>query len=157
MDIICFHRPEAENGYLSNWYMSDFEVDGIEYSSMEQYMMYQKAKYFRDESMMDEILKTRDVSLIKKLGRCVSNYDSTYWNGIRQIVVYRGVYEKFNQNPDLKEKLKGTGDAILAECVRSDKIWAIGLSIDDEDRLDISKWKGQNLLGYVLMMVREEL
>ena len=27
----------------------------------------------------------------------------------------------------------------------------------DPDRLDIDKWKGQNLLGYALMMVRERL
>ena len=27
MEIICFHNPDEENGYLSNWYLSDFEVD----------------------------------------------------------------------------------------------------------------------------------
>ena len=27
----------------------------------------------------------------------------------------------------------------------------------DPDRLEISKWKGQNLLGYTLMMVRDWL
>ena len=39
MNIICFHNPDEENGYLSNGYMSYFKVDGIEFSSMEQYMM----------------------------------------------------------------------------------------------------------------------
>ena len=24
--IICFHRPDEENGYLSNWYPSAFMV-----------------------------------------------------------------------------------------------------------------------------------
>ena len=23
-EILCFHRPEEANGYLSNWYLSDF-------------------------------------------------------------------------------------------------------------------------------------
>lgn len=41
--IICFHNPEEENGYLSNWYPSPFEKDGISFAHMEQYMMYQKA------------------------------------------------------------------------------------------------------------------
>ena len=27
--MICFHNPEEENGYLSNWYLSDFTVEGI--------------------------------------------------------------------------------------------------------------------------------
>ena len=39
-DIICFHNPDEENGYMSNWYISSFTVNGITFSSMEQYMMY---------------------------------------------------------------------------------------------------------------------
>ena len=39
MDILCFHNPDEENGYLSNWYMSQFDVNGIGFSSMEQYMI----------------------------------------------------------------------------------------------------------------------
>lgn len=157
MNVIGFHNPDEENGYLSNWYLSDFEVEGIRYSSLEQYMMYQKAKYFKDDYNMKKILETDDPSEIKVLGKEVSNFDSTYWNGIRQIVVYRGLYAKFSQNDDLKQKLKETGDAILAECAYKDKIWGIGMSMDDEDRFDMSKWNGQNLLGFALMMVREQL
>ena len=40
MQIICFHNPDEENGYLSNWYPSNFIVDGVHFSSMEQFMMY---------------------------------------------------------------------------------------------------------------------
>ena len=35
MEIICFHNPDEENGYLSNWFHSDFSIDEIEFSSME--------------------------------------------------------------------------------------------------------------------------
>lgn len=157
MKIIGFRFPDEENGYLSNWYLSRFEVECIEYSSLEQYMMHKKATYFNDDAIADEIMKTDDPAVIKDLGRKVSNFNSTYWNGIRQIVVYRGLYAKFSQNEELAEKLKSTGDAVLAECTFSDRIWGIGISIDDEDRFDISKWNGQNLLGYALMMVREQL
>ena len=66
--IIGFHNPDEEYGYLSNWYRSDFEKDGIRFSSMEQYMMYQKARCFRDEKVAAEILKTDDVGRIKHLG-----------------------------------------------------------------------------------------
>ena len=34
MNIICFHEPDVEWGYMSNWYYSDFIVVGIEFSSM---------------------------------------------------------------------------------------------------------------------------
>lgn len=157
MSIVCFHNPNEENGYLSNWYLSDFSGDGIIFSSMEQYMMYQKAVCFQDKEIAAQILQTRDVAQIKALGRSVSGYDDNHWNGIRQIVVYKGLMAKFSQNEELKEQLLGTKSALLAECAVRDKIWGIGLSMKDPDRLDKTKWRGQNLLGYSLMMVREQL
>lgn len=157
MKIVCFHNPNEENGYLSNWYSSYFSHDDISFSSMEQFMMYQKAVCFNDLKIAAQILETEDVSHIKELGRLVTGYDDNYWGGIRQIVVYKGLLAKFSQNTDLKELLLKTGDAVLAECAVKDRIWGIGLSMRDPDRFDRSKWKGKNLLGYTLMMVRESL
>ena len=124
MNVICFHNPDEENGYLSNWYLSHFTVNGIDFSSMEQFMMYQKAYRFHDEEIADNILHTDNVAEIKKLGRKVHN---------------------------------DTGDAVLAECAVRDQIWGIGLSMGDPNRFERSKWKGTNLLGYALMLVREQL
>ena len=157
MKIVCFHNPSVENGYLSNWYPSAFTAGGITFSSMEQYMMYQKAICFHDEAVAAQILSTTDVAEIKALGRNVSNYDESLWNGVRQIIVFEGLLAKFSQNENLKEQLKATGDAVLAECAVKDRIWGIGLSMKDPDRLNKAKWNGQNLLGYALMMVRERL
>lgn len=157
MNIICFHNPDEENGYLSNWYLGDFVIGGKSFSSMEQYMMYSKARIFKDEEIAKKILLTSDVAQIKALGRQVSNYDESTWNGVRQIIIYEGLLAKFNQNDDLKAKLKSTGDSILAECAVKDSIWGIGLSMKDSNRLNKNEWKGENLLGYALMMVREHL
>lgn len=157
MPVICFHNAGEENGYLSNWYPSPFTLHGVDFSSMEQYMMYRKAICFGDDKIAAQILATEDVAEIKALGRLVSGYDENLWNGVRQIVVYEGLLAKFSQNPELKERLQSTGSAVLAECAVKDRIWGIGLSMYDPDRFDRTKWKGQNLLGYALMMVREKL
>lgn len=157
MKIVCFHNPEEENGYLSNWYSSQFIINDIIFSSMEQFMMYQKAICFEDNDIAQKILKTENVAYIKELGRLISNYNKNYWNGIRQIIVFEGLMAKFSQNESLKRQLQETEHCILAECAVKDKIWGIGLSMGDPDRLEISKWKGQNLLGYTLMMVRDWL
>lgn len=156
-EIICFHNPDENNGYLSNWYRCDFSAEGIRYSSMEQYMMYQKAVLFRDIEMAEQILATDNVGKIKALGRSVRNYEEIVWNGMRQITVYRGLCEKFEQNAALKNKLLATRDSILAECAVQDKIWGIGLSMKDERRFDLKRWQGQNLLGFSLMQVRAVL
>ena len=157
MKIIGFHNPSEDYGFLSNWYLSDFRIDGIEFSSMEQYMMYKKALCFGDEKIAKEILAERDVARIKELGRLVSGYDEHIWNGVRQIIIYEGLLAKFSQNEFLKGRLLDTKNSILAECAVKDRIWGIGLSMTDPKRLIPSEWKGQNLLGYALMMVRGRL
>lgn len=143
MNIRSFHNPDEENGYLSNWYLSEFKVDSIQFSSMEQYMMYKKAIVFNDTKIAKEILETTDVSKIKALGRQVSNYSDTYWSGVRQIIVYKGLLAKFSQNDDLKKILLNTGNDILAECAVQDKIWGIGLSMKDTNRCGMAKWRGE--------------
>jgi ribA/ribD-fused uncharacterized protein len=157
MRVICFHNPDEENGYLSNWYPVEFTYADIRYSSMEQYMMYQKAVCFQDERTASLIRKTDDVAKIKALGRQVSGYDENTWNGVRQIVVYEGLLAKFSQNEELNRQLLATSDATLAECAVRDRVWGIGLSMNDPKRNDKANWKGQNLLGYALMMARSYL
>lgn len=155
--VICFHNPEEVNGYLSNWFMADFCVGDVTFSSMEQYMMYQKAVLFQDTDIAEEILKTSDVGKVKALGRSVKNYEDVIWNGMRQVAVYQGLLEKFRQNEELKQSLLATGNHMIAECAVQDKIWGIGLSMKDDRRFDLREWQGQNLLGFALMCVREEL
>ena len=155
--IICFHNPDEENGYLSNWYMSEFLSDGMLFTSMEQCMMYEKAKLFGDYASRIRIVSTNDVAKIKQIGREVKNFDSRTWDKNKEDIICKGLYAKFSQNEDLKAKLLATGDNLLAECAVKDRIWGIGLSMTNPDRLDPKKWNGQNLLGKCLMKVRDQL
>lgn len=127
---------------MSNWALSEFTVNGITFSSMEQYMMYQKAVCFKDEEIAEKILATTDVAVIKALGRQVKGYNDGYWNGVRQLLVYEGLKEKFTQNENLKKLLLDTEDSILAEGAVNDRIWGIGLSMKDSNRLESEKWRG---------------
>jgi ribA/ribD-fused uncharacterized protein len=68
-----------------------------------------------------------------------------------------GLFEKFNQNPLLKEALLNTCDTIIVEASPVDRIWGIGLTEDDPRALDQSTWRGQNLLGITLMRVRDAI
>ena len=156
-NVIGFHNPDEDYGFLSNWYLSNFVVDGINFSSMEQYMMYMKATLFNDTNIASQIMETSDVGKIKALGRSVSNYNDIIWNGMRQPIIFKGLMEKFKQNENLKTELLKTGDAILAECAVQDQIWGIGLSMKDPNKNDMTRWRGTNLLGFSLMVVRSEL
>ena len=66
-------------------------------------------------------------------------------------------FEKFRQNPPLGEFLLSTGNAVIVEASPVDRIWGIGLAADDERATNPLQWRGENLLGFALMEVRDRL
>lgn len=157
-EIIGFHREYEDNGCFCNWYPAEFDYAGRHYLHSEQFMMYQKVMMFGQTALGDEIMRTADPEQCKILGReFFDGFDAALWKKTRFVVVKRGIRAKFAQNPSMMETLLATGNAILAECSPRDKDWGILLSTSDPEVQDITKWKGENLLGQVLMEVREEL
>ena len=63
-------------------------------------------------------------------------------------------FHKFKGNGDLRDFLLDTGDKILVEASPYDTIWGIGMKEDNPDCLIPRNWKGENLLGFCLMEVR---
>ena len=144
-------------GYLSQWYPSKFKIDDIEYNCAEQYMMAMKATYFSDFEALEKIMSSDEPSEQKAIGRTVKNFDREAWDAVSRGYVYQANIAKFKQNEKLKEYLISTGDKELVEASPYDKIWGIGLSMDNPDILDKSKWKGTNWLGETLMKVRQDI
>ena len=93
----------------------------------------------------------------KKLGRKVRNFEPEPWDSKKSEIVVEGNKAKFSQNPDLKEFLLSTGDAILVEASPYDKIWGIGLDRETAMKGSVEQWQGENLLGCALMEVRDWL
>jgi hypothetical protein len=142
---------------FSNWYERSFTVKGETFVTGEQFMMYAKAMLFKDSEIAQKILQTNDPAEQKRLGRQVKGFDQKTWDERCVRILAAGLYHKFNQHEDLKKALLGTGSTILVEASPYDKIWGIGLSADDPRAMDPKQWKGKNLLGKVLTMVRERL
>ena len=124
---------------------------------MEQYMMAEKAKLFNDSETLNLIMDEIDQKTIKDLGRMVKNFNSNIWDENKYNIVLKGNFAKFSQNNNLKEFLLSTNDSIIVEASPYDKVWGIGMKQDDKNILDVSKWKGENLLGFALMEVRDML
>jgi len=129
----------------------------ISFNCCEQAMMFCKALLFKDKEIALKILEENNPRYQKDLGRQVKNYDDSTWNERRFAAIKTINKFKFRDNPDLKEFLLSTGNLILAEAAPWDKIWGIGLGPNDPLAHDVTTWQGQNLLGRVLMAVREEL
>ncbi len=117
--------------------------------------MSEKAKLFNDQEIYQLILKDNVQAKIKKLGRQVKNFNKEIWDKNKENIVVNGNVLKFSQNEDLKDFLIETGDKILVEASPHDKIWGIGMDANNPDVYDPNKWKGENLLGFSLMQVRD--
>lgn len=153
-----FWGENYENGFLSNWLPCEFIVDGVKYWCTEQYMMAKKAELFGDSEVQAEIMKSKNQKEIKDLGRKVRNFDSELWDKNKVRIVYEGNLSKFSQNETLKVKMLNTLDSILVEASPYDKIWGIGRSVKDGTVIkNPNNWYGENLLGFLLMDVREAL
>jgi len=146
--------------FLSNWIPKNLSIkyDGHTFSTSEQLFMYLKAIYFDDAEMAYEIIeKGGNPKDAKNLGRKIRGYDEGLWSPVREEMMYTAIYEKFSQYPDLKKQLLDTKDKILVEGTPFDPIWGVMIKWDNDRILDEKNWKGQNLLGKVLMNVRENL
>ena len=154
------HKPKGNNvdkSCLSQWFDVSFQMDDVWYSSAEHYMMAQKALLFGDKKHFKAIVKNPSVKAAKQLGREVQGFNSRVWDKHKFDIVVAGNLAKFSQNSALKQFLLSTNNAVLVEASPSDGVWGIGLSETDTRANDPGQWPGENLLGFALMQVRQQL
>ncbi len=155
------HRPQRDGGVgpgcLSQWWPSPFTVDGVAYASAEHWMMAGKARLFGDAEAERAALSAAGPAAAKKAGRLVRDFDEEVWERERFALVVAGGVHKFGADPRLREYLLNTGDRVLVEASPLDRIWGIGLAVDDPRAGDPARWRGLNLLGFALMEARDRL
>ncbi|HYP98502.1 MAG TPA: NADAR family protein [Polyangiaceae bacterium] len=142
---------------LSQWYPAPFTIDGNRFSTAEHYMMFRKAQLFADNETAERILCAASPAAVKALGRKVRGFQDALWEQHRVSIVVAGNHAKFSQSPALREFLVGTQRRVLVEASPVDRIWGIGLSVDDPRASHPAQWRGLNLLGFALMDVRAQL
>lgn len=143
---------------FGQWTLRDMvDMDGKVYNCCEQYMMFKKAELFNDKEIAEKILAEKDPSNQQKLGRQIRGFIPEKWDKNKIGIVWYGNYLKFTQHEDLRKRLLATEDRIMAEASPYDLIWGIGFRANDDLALDQKNWKGKNLLGKILMSVRDSL
>lgn len=156
-----FWRPENHKlgvNCFSQWYESSFlDQNNTEYFTAEHYMMAMKAELFGDEYMHLRILKEPNPAVVRKMGRKVRNFDAREWDSNKVDIVKAANYYKFTQNEELLNVLLNTNDSIIVEASPFDKIWGIGLDSQNSRSKNPDQWRGENLLGFILMELRNEL
>jgi len=155
------HTPKQkdtiEKSCFSQWYPAAFTVAGDTYATAEHWMMAEKARLFGNDDVRQRIIAAQHPNEAKKLGRQVTGFDPQVWDEQKFDLVATGNYQKFSQHPQLKEYLLTTSDRVLVEASPVDAIWGIGLAATHPDAMQPAKWPGENLLGFALMEVRDQL
>lgn len=140
---IYFYKTNEEHGYMSNFSRHSLIVNGIEYKTSEHYFQSKKAEGTPYEQTIINATKPSEAA---KLGRSRDFKLREDWEQIKDNVMRDAVQTKFLQNPTLWDKLLKTGDAILIEATSDDYYWGVG-----------TNGTGKNMLGIILMELREEI
>ncbi|KAK3091031.1 hypothetical protein FSP39_016631 [Pinctada imbricata] len=159
-------REQDHRGYVffyqggspfSQWHPAFFEVDHVQYNCTEQFMMHQKAVLMGDHDSAEYILSLYEPRKQKEAGRNVYPWKQDLWDRHCYDIVKKGNYAKFSQNEELRDALLETHPKTLVETNPFDKIWGIGLTMDDPNAKFQASWKGRNYLGFILTEVRDQL
>ena len=169
-DVVLFYRPGGKYGVFSNFSLQirpfSFFGEGTpvaqfidkpahEFYFSEKPLMLCKAATFGDDESFEAILEAKTPIEVKRLGRGVKDYDEDYWEEWREWYMYEILKQKFGSCPRLLHTLLQTGDRLIAEASLTDSVWGIGLSMNHEDAMQPSRWRGRNLLGNALMRTRD--
>lgn len=142
---------------FSQWSKHSFEENGVTYRTAEHYMMARKAALMDDQSTKQHIINARDPGTAKRLGRNISPFSQNLWDKHKLEIVREGNMLKFQQNEDIRRLLCATGQKTMVEASGKDLVWGVGLTADDPKIHDRGNWRGDNLLGEALEIVRTQL
>ncbi|MCM1232781.1 MAG: NADAR family protein [Ruminococcus flavefaciens] len=140
---IYFYKVNDEYGCFSNFAHYGFALDEKRWMTSEHYFQAQKfcgTDYEEKIRLLDNPMKAAE------MGRNRSLPLRADWEQVKDDVMRKAVLAKFTQNEEIKDILLSTGKEILIEKTSDDYYWGCG-----------KDGSGKNMLGVILMEVREEL
>lgn len=143
MREIKFYRSGDDHGWMSNFARFPIELDGKDWPTSEHY--YQAMK-FTDPQLQERVRLASGPGQAALIGRDKDLPLREDWDEVKDNVMRKVVLAKFRQHEELAYELVATGDAILIEHTKNDSYWADG-----------GNGRGKNMLGVILMGVRDQL
>ncbi|MDB5034311.1 MAG: Swarming motility protein ybiA [Chlorobi bacterium] len=143
MSTIRFYGTKDAHGCFSNFAAYPIEIDGKVWPTSEHYFQGSK---FPGTGHDEEIRLTPSPMIAARKGRDRKRPLRPDWEAVRDEVMLVAVRTKFRQHPELAATLLDTGDAEIIEHTKRDSYWGDG-----------GDGSGRNMLGRILMRVRDEL
>ncbi|RUP51109.1 hypothetical protein BC936DRAFT_149799 [Jimgerdemannia flammicorona] len=144
VDTIEFYGANKAYGFFSNFYNAPIYIEGVRYDTTEHY--FQAMKFPQEPDYQRAIATADGPGKAAKLGRSRAHKLRSDWEEIKDEVMTTAVRAKFTSHEDLRKQMLQTGNAKLVEASPTDAYWGVGADNN-----------GKNMLGIVLMRVRDEL
>lgn len=141
--VIKFYSPRFSYGEFSNFARYPIVLDGRRWPTSEHYFQAQKFVGTQDELKIQQASTPSEAA---RLGRDRTKPLREDWESVKVEVMRRAVRAKFTQYENLHQLLLSTGDALLVEHTEKDSYWGDG-----------GDGSGKNMLGHILMEVRDDL
>lgn len=141
--VINFYNLEDAYGCFSNFAPYPTTLKGKLWPTSEHYFQAQK---FVGTEHEEAIRLAKSPMIAARMGRSRRRPLRHDWEEVKDDIMWEAVLAKFTQHAGLRETLLGTGGALLVEHTRNNSYWG-----DDGDG------QGKNMLGQILMQVRERL
>lgn len=138
---IKFYKTKDPYGFMGNFFKARFFIYGRWWSFVEAPYQAQKTFVQEEQDAIWAVVKANDSRL---LGQKVTMRPD--WDQVKRQVMKECVLAKFLQHPELRKQLMATDGQVLIEDSPVDWYWGCG-----------ADGIGKNVLGQVLMEVREEL
>jgi ribA/ribD-fused uncharacterized protein len=141
--VIHFYTTTGEYGCFSNFSRHAVFLKGKRWPTSEHFFQAQK---FAGTEHEQAVRRCKTPRAAADMGRSRKLPLRRDWESVKDQVMLEAVRAKFTQHEDLKALLLGTGNALLVEHTVNDRYWGDG-----------GDGSGRNMLGQILMRVREEL
>lgn len=142
MTEYIFYKNEPH--CFSNFHEAKISIDLNEWPTSEHY--FQAMKFYGiDNDLYEAIRRASSPAIAYRLGRSKKIRED--WDNIRNKIMKRALIAKFTQHEYLKKLLINTGNRMIYQRCKIDKYWGDGGG----------PCKGENMLGILLMEVRDEI
>lgn len=141
--IIQFYTTKDDYGCFSNFSAHPVQMKGKTWPTSEHFFQAQK---FADTDQEEAVRQAKSPMTAARMGRSREFPMRKDWEHVKDSIMREVVLAKFTQHAAIREILLATGDAEIVEHTTNDDYWADG-----------GDGHGKNMLGKILMSVRDEL
>ena len=140
---VKFYSTKDAYGSFSNFALFPIRLLDKRWPTSEHYFQAQK---FAGTEHEEAVRLAKSPMIAARMGRDRKRPLRPDWESVKDDLMREAVRAKFCQHPELRDLLLSTGNAEIVEHTENDSYWGDG-----------GDGSGKNMLGHILMEVREKL